>query len=134
MVIKLVFLVMCLIPLLWHLHDDRHGDPNKRVDIWIAFGLSCVVGLIGLVAQLNPVAILVMCGAWHFGLFDYFINVVLYRNGVSPSHNWFEYMGKSAKMDQLWKRIGKWWRLAIRAAVLGAGLFVYFKWVIPASA
>jgi hypothetical protein len=127
MVAQLVFLIaLCPIPLLWHLHDDQDGDTNKRTDLWIAGGLSCIIAFIGALAKLNPVAILTMCFAWHFSIFDYWINVLLAHNEVSQSHNWFEYMGKSAKMDKLWKRIGKWWRFAIRTAVLLLGLYLYF--------
>lgn len=109
---------------------DRNGDTNKSADVWLRVLLFVLEGaLIKWAFGGNVFLAINLSAAFFFLVFDYLIHIVLYRNGVITSPAWFEYMGRSSKIDNIswWRNMNPWLKLFIRLLYLAIALFLYIK-------
>lgn len=123
-------LFILTMPLAWELWNDRNGDLDKGRDVIIRCLLFIVCALV--VHYLTGHKLIVtfnLAGAIHWLLFDYLINIILYRNGVIASPAWFQYLGKSSKVDKIpiWKSIGPYGRLFVKLGYFLISIWLYFK-------
>ena len=114
----------------WEVFNDRNGDFNKKEDVLIR-GVICMWMAVFMHLLYGGFTVLwsfALCGAFHFLVFDYWVNYQLIRNRViSPAADWFSYLGESSEQDRIgvWRRVGKWGRLIVRVAVfIGATILV----------
>lgn len=127
---KVIAFVVSWIPLAVHLVDDREGDTKKGNDIIV---LSIITGVLAIVCNvllgIPYFEFAASAAGIHVLLFDYWVNLELYKNKISPSGNWFSYLGKSAKLDtwELWAAIGKYGRLAVRLLICGGAMYYFWK-------
>lgn len=125
----IAILILCL-PLGWELWNDRNGDFNKKADVLFRALLIVNAGFIvwGFFNR-NLFAAMNLSFAIHWLLFDYLIHIILYRNGVIVSPEWFKYTGKSSKVDNIpiWKSIGPYGRLFVKLFYFLLAVWLYFK-------
>jgi len=125
----LSILVLC-IPLFAELWNDRNGDAHHATDVvvrWIIAAFSAAV-VWWLLSPHSWWSAAFLSLAIHFFFFDYLENILLIRNHVITSGaHWFTYLGKSSKEDKfkLWRKIGPYGRLAVRAVVLITAIYFY---------
>lgn len=119
-----------MIATLFEAYMDRNGDTNKAQDVWIRILLFVLEGaLIKLAFGGNVFLAINLSAAFFFLTFDYLIHIILYRNGVIVSPEWFKYTGKSSKVDNLpiWKSIGPYGRLFVKLFYFLLAVWLYFK-------
>lgn len=124
-------LVFCFLfaPYLFEVWNDREGDLNKVLDVFVRIAISVIVCVINYLATSHPFfASGLMCFAIFFLLFDYTINAILIRNKVIDSNDFFSYMGKKGDVDNIkfWRNMHPGWRFAIRMGVMAIAIVIYF--------
>lgn len=127
---EILAIILILIPLLWELANDYKGDTNKGIDVFLRFAFAAAsAGLVTLITKHNFWLAFNLSLAIHWLLFDYLIHIILYRNGVIVSPEWFKYTGKSSKVDNLpiWKSIGPYGRLFVKLFYFLLAVWLYFK-------
>ena len=125
LVARIIIHIVCSVPTILELIDDRKGDHNKMEDIVLLTIISVLLS-VSLNFMLSRVWISwrlfdYMLFTWgiHFLFFDYAVVYLLRKNGViTATAKVFRYTGKSTKIwDQLQAKI-KWWiRIIIRVIV-----------------
>jgi len=119
--------LICFIPLLVHLIDDRYGDRKKINDIisLTILSLALAFGIRGLFDIEIHQSLALMFGV-HFGLFDYAIVYLLRRNGViSPHAKILSYYGQG-KIDRILVKINPCVILSVRTIVFGLAIVYFF--------
>lgn len=117
-------------PLAWELFNDRNGDTDKKKDVVIRLIIAAQVALFhGAHSWLKWFAAFNLSLTIHWLLFDYLIHIILYRNGIIVSPAWFNYLGKSSKVDKIviWKNIGPYGRLFVKLFYFIGSIWLYFK-------
>lgn len=128
---KYLLIITLLLPTAWELWDDRKGDLNKGMDLFLRSAISLAVSAI--ISHWFPIADSVaLCLALHFLIFDYAIAWWLIRNGTieeprGAKYDWWSYTAKKGWMDnvEFWNRLNPWWKLAVRVVVFGGALTVW---------
>lgn len=118
-----------MIATIFEAYMDRNGDKNKAADVWIRALLFVLEGVLLKWAFGGNVFLAInLSAAFFFLVFDYLITAVLYRNGVITSPAWFQYLGKSSKVDKIaiWKNIGPYGRLFVKLFYFLISLYLYF--------
>lgn len=119
-----------MIATVWECLNDRNGDTNKSQDVWLRILLFVLEGaLIKWAFGGNVFLAINLSAAFFFLTFDYLITAILYRNGVITSPAWFEYLGRSSRVDKikLWKSIGPYGRLFVKLGYFLLSVWLYFK-------
>ena len=125
---KLLFVfLVCFIPTLVELIDDRRGDKKKVNDLIV---LTFIAAILATVLQyffkFEFWRTLPMMFAIHFLLFDYIVVILLRKNGVIRADaDPFTYTGKTSKIDQIVAKINPWVRLLIRVIVFGLAFAIF---------
>lgn len=119
-------LILCFLPTVWEIWDDRKGETkkDKERDVVVAIVLYIGVMLVAWWLGTPPVkSISMMLGA-RVMFFDYVIHYILIRRGVIHGH-WFTYVGKTSTFDKRIAKVNPWIKLLVRVVVFAAAL-VYF--------
>lgn len=121
--LEIIAFLVLLLPIVWEVRDDRHGDPDKTKDVIIRATMMVTIGLLAALLRgdyKHPFDEMFMSFALFFLLFDYAMAVVLKKP--------LGYLGTTSKMDRfkLWVKIGPMGRFAVRLAVFAGALIWYF--------
>jgi len=116
--------MLTLLPLIWELIDDRHGESikDKQMDIYRRIALAIIgAALDAWILNVNFFAAVLFSFAEFFLIFDYAIAYILHHKDV------FSYIGKTGKWANfhVWNWIGPWGRFAIRLVIFVAALIWY---------
>lgn len=127
--IKLIISILSLFaPVTWECLDDSKGDHNKAQDVFLRFLIGLVAALINFFLIGKPIVdSFLLSMAIHFLLFDYAINIILYKRGIIDYANWFSHTGKKGVIDNIgfWKRMNPWTKLWVRVGVLVVAILIY---------
>lgn len=121
--------LICFLPVIIHLIDDRNGDRRKINDIisLTIISLALAFGLKGLF-DIGFFRSLLLMWAIHFALFDYATVYILRRNGViSPHAKIMSYYGQG-KVDRILVKINPYIILSARVLVLGIAIAIFVLW------
>lgn len=121
----MISLILCIIPTLWEIWDDRNGETkkDKTRDFLIAVIMYSVIALANWwIFETHPLKSLALTFAFRLLVFDYAIAYVLIKRGVIVG-NWFSYTGKTARWDKLIARVNPWLRFAARVVLFAAVLW-----------
>jgi|SRR5688572_228092 len=123
-------IISLFVPLAIELWNDRNGETaEEKVNdaIWRVV-LAVVAGIVNFYMLNKPIFdAMFLALAIHWLLFDYLINIILYKNNVIDYANWFSYTGKTGFIDDisLWKRIGPWGRFTVKTVVFITALVIF---------
>jgi hypothetical protein len=121
-------LLLLLIPVGFHLFNDRNGDrkDEKTGDIILVSALALIVAVVGYFISGKPIIDgLLLAWGLHFLVFDYAIVAILKKRGViETKEHWFSYLGSSYTDDVL-RQFSPWQRLILKIGVLGVATLVY---------
>lgn len=121
--------ILLSFPTVWELWNDKKGDLNKKRDVIIRALLMVSSALLcWCLLHQNFFASLNLSVAIFFLLFDYAINIVLYKNGVINNANWFSYTAKKGFVDNVpwWKQMNPWVKFGIRVLYFVGSIILYF--------
>jgi len=135
MTIFIAILVLCIILLftayVWEVINDAHGDVDKTKDVFIRIGIMLITAVPSWAfADRNYMASFYLALCIHFLLFDYTINIVLWKNIIiekPEAKNWFAYLGEKGKTDN-WaprRNMNPWKRLGVRVAFIVSAVALY---------
>lgn len=125
----MIAVVLCLLPTLWEIWNDRDGETkkDKTRDLIVSVILYAAVALINWLLDIHPLKSLALTFGFRVLVFDYAVQWLLIRRGVIHGH-WFTYTGKTARFDRLIARVNPWVRLAVRVvAFLASVSLVVFQ-------
>jgi hypothetical protein len=125
-----VAIALLFVPAVWEVWNDQDGDDHSsKADLYARAGLVITCSMvIWLITGRSGIRAALLCTAFHFMIFDYWVAYKLEKNGViKPGSCWFTYLSKSAPYDKapLWQRLGPWGRLVTRIVVLAITLTIY---------
>lgn len=124
----LIAALLLLIPVAFHLYNDRNGDKpeDKAGDIFIVSAIALVAAIVGFFISDKPIIDgLLLAWAIHFMIFDYAIVAILKKRGViETKEHWFNYLGSSYTDDVL-RQLKPWMRFWLKVSVLAIATLVY---------
>lgn len=124
----MITVVLCLLPTLWEIWNDRDGETkkDKTRDLLVSIVLYSVIALVNWKLSVTPVfKSLALSFGWRLLVFDYAIAYVLIRRGVIVG-KWWNYRGKTARWDRLISKANPWILLVVRALVFLSALLMLF--------
>lgn len=120
-------ILICCIPFAVHLVNDAKGDNKKGNDIIV---LTIIAGLLALVNRwlfdIHVVKSLALMAGIHVMLFDYAVNIIMFRNKIiehPTARQWWKYCGKKSKLDLILSKIDWRVRLAVRLVILSTAIY-----------
>jgi hypothetical protein len=118
--VKWLFLIACLVPSLVEAWLDRKGETTlgKYKDtIWLVVASLGLAGVAWWLGQ-RPLPVIGLVLGWRILVFDYLVTWLLIRNDViNPNAKWWDYTGKTSKIDQWVSKIDWKVRLLIRGLI-----------------
>jgi len=128
--VTIIWLLLTLIPTLVEGYLDRRGESKKgkvKDTLWL---IVVAVGIAGgaWLAGNDPLPVIGLIIGWRILVFDYLVTWLLIRNDViNPNAKWWDYTGKTSKIDQWVSKIDWKVRLLIRCLlfVLSVALFLW---------
>lgn len=83
MITLIISITALFAPLIWELINDRYGDEDKKLDVLIRVILGLAAALVNFILIGKPILdSFLLSMAIFFMLFDYLINIILYKNDV----------------------------------------------------
>jgi len=127
---KWVMLFVCLTPTLIELWNDKDGESKKDKvldTIWLLVAVVVIAGGAWWLGY-RPLPVIGLIIGWRILLFDYLINIILYRRKVIQNPGaefWFSYTGQTARWDKLISKVHPWVRLIVRLIVFSVSLIIF---------
>ena len=120
---EIIALILLTVPTVWELWDDRNGDFNKKIDVWIRGALIVVFSMFAFLISLrNIVGCMALSAGIHFMFFDYGIAYIL-----GHVKDWFSYLGEKGFVDNIsfWKGMKPKYRFVVRLVVFVFSIMLY---------
>lgn len=119
---EVLAMVLLCIPTAWELWEDRDGDVNKKLDVFVRCILVAASAVYPWYIGHGYIASVFMAGGIFAMVFDYLENKINLKR-----KDWFSFLGTTSEQDKI-----KWWRnmkplnrFYIRAAIFGGCLSWY---------
>ena len=122
-----------MIATFYEVWNDRHGDLNKREDVFIRLCLLLMEALALHYFLHKPlIDSFILSASFFFLVFDYYVTWVLIKNKVleprrGTTYTWWTYTAKKGWFDNipLWKNASPWVKFGLKASVFIASLIIF---------
>lgn len=122
---EVIAIGLLCIPTAWELWDDRDGDPNKKLDVFVRCILVAGSAVYPWYIGHGYWASVFMAGGIFTMVFDYLENKINLKR-----KDWFSFLGTTSEQDKIkwWRNMKPKYRFGLRLGVFLITLFFYIRY------